>query len=54
MAGGALASAFLPTFTERLTQPDWAGAWRLASAVGHLVLLALALLSGLAWLLAPG
>jgi putative peptidoglycan lipid II flippase len=53
MAGGALASAFLPTFTERLTQPDRAGAWRLASAVGHLVLLALALLSGLAWLLAP-
>jgi len=53
MAGGALASAFLPTFTERLTQQDRAGAWRLASAVGHLVLLALALLSGLAWLLAP-
>ena len=53
MAGGALASAFLPTFTERLTQPDRAGAWRLASAVGHLVLMALALLSGLAWLLAP-
>ena len=54
LAGGALASAFLPTFTDRLVGEARLEAWRLASAVGHLVLLALALLSGLAWLLAPG
>lgn len=63
MAGGALASAFVPTFTGLLARGERAGAWRLASAVAHLVLLGLtaaALAAGLAgeWLvrhvLAPG
>lgn len=54
LAGGALASAFLPTFTDTLTRQNRADAWRLASAVGHLVLLTLGSLSALAWLLAPG
>jgi putative peptidoglycan lipid II flippase len=53
MAGGALASAFVPTFTGYLTRRDGEGAWRLASAVGNLVLLALSLAAGLAWLTAP-
>lgn len=63
MAGGALASAFVPTFTGFLTRHDQSGAWRLASAVGNLVtlvLLAASLLAavGARWLvthvLAPG
>lgn len=54
LAGGALASAFLPTFTRQLTRQDGQDAWRLASAVGHLILLFLGAFSALAWLLAPG
>jgi len=53
MAGGALASAFLPTFTGFLTRDDQPGAWRLASAVANLVLVALGLVSTLCWLVAP-
>ncbi len=53
MAGGALASAFVPTFTGFLTRQDREGAWRLASAVGNLVLLALSLTAALAALAAP-
>ena len=63
MAGGALASAFVPTFTGFLTRNDRPGAWRLASAVANLVALVLVAASLLAalgarWLvttiLAPG
>jgi putative peptidoglycan lipid II flippase len=63
VAGGALASAFVPTFTGFLTRGDHAGAWRLASGVLNLVLAALiatALLSELCapllvrYVLAPG
>lgn len=63
MAGGALASAFVPTFTGFLTRGDQPGAWRLASAIANLValvLLAASLLAALGarWLvttiLAPG
>jgi putative peptidoglycan lipid II flippase len=63
MAGGALASAFVPTFTGFLTRGDRPGAWRLASAVANLVALVLLTASLLAavgarWLvttvLAPG
>lgn len=53
MAGGALASAFVPTFTEFLTRDDRTGAWRLASAIGNLVLLAMSVAAALAWLAAP-
>ena len=53
MAGGALASAFVPTFTSFLTKEDRDGAWKLASAVANLVSLALALTSALTALFAP-
>jgi len=53
MAGGALASAFIPTFTEFLTRKDLAGAWRLASSIANLVLLALSIVAALAAILAP-
>lgn len=53
VAGGALASAFVPTFTGLLAQDNRAGAWRLASAVANLVTLLLALLALLAAIFAP-
>jgi putative peptidoglycan lipid II flippase len=48
VAGGALASAFVPTFTGFLTHEDRAGAWRLASSVMNLAFLILAVTSLLA------
>lgn len=53
VAGGALGSAFIPTFTGFLTNDDRRGAWRLASGVINLVLLALIIISIVAWILAP-
>ena len=53
VAGGALASAFVPAFTGFLTRGDQAGAWRLASGVLNLVLLVLVALALLAELGAP-
>lgn len=53
VAGGALASAFIPTFTGLLTHEDRAGAWRLASSVTNLVSLILVATSALAALFAP-
>jgi len=41
MAGGALASAFVPTFTEFLARKNRPGAWKLASSIGNWVLLLL-------------
>jgi len=52
VAGGALASAFIPTFTEFLERDDRVGAWQLASAIANLVTLVLTLVSILAWLFA--
>ncbi len=52
-AGGALASAFVPTFTELLNRPDPQAAWRLASSTVTLVALVLAAASTLAALSAP-
>lgn len=52
VAGGALASAFIPTFSERLAHNDEAGAWALASKVVNLLLLVLILLAILAGLAA--
>jgi putative peptidoglycan lipid II flippase len=43
MAGGALASAFVPTFTGFLAREDREGAWKLASAIVNWVLLLLTL-----------
>jgi putative peptidoglycan lipid II flippase len=53
VAGGALASAFIPTFTALLTQGDRRKAWRLASAITNLILLVLTLLCVLAAVFAP-
>jgi putative peptidoglycan lipid II flippase len=53
VAGGALASAFIPTFATYLAADDEAGAWRLASAVINLVLLLTAALSAAAAWMAP-
>jgi putative peptidoglycan lipid II flippase len=53
MAGGALGSAFIPTFTGYLTRGDRIGAWRLTSAIINLLLVALTLAAALAALIAP-
>lgn len=53
VAGGALASAFIPIFAGYLTRRDLPGAWRLASAVINWVILILSGLGGLAAILAP-
>jgi putative peptidoglycan lipid II flippase len=52
VAGGALASAFIPVFTGLLTEGDRSGAWGLASQVANLILLVVSALSILAALLA--
>lgn len=63
VAGGALASAFVPTFTQLLTTNQQVSAWKLASNIANLVFLLLIFLSiiGIAFadpivrnLLAPG
>jgi putative peptidoglycan lipid II flippase len=53
VAGGALGSAFIPTFSGYLARGDKRGAWRLASAVINLVLLLLSALALLAAASAP-
>jgi putative peptidoglycan lipid II flippase len=53
MAGGALASAFVPTFTGFLTRDEKANAWKLASATANLLVLVLTSISILAWFFAP-
>jgi len=53
VAGGALATAFIPVFADFLAEDDRAGAWRLASAITNLVVLVVAVLAALAALLAP-
>jgi len=53
LAGGALASAFVPTFTSFLATEKREDAWRLASSITNLVIVVLSLVSGLAALFAP-
>jgi putative peptidoglycan lipid II flippase len=53
LAGGALASAFVPTFTAFLVKDDHPSAWKLASAIVNLVVLALTTLSFISALFAP-
>jgi putative peptidoglycan lipid II flippase len=53
VAGGALASAFIPTFTSLLVKDDNQGAWKLASAITNLILLVLTAAAALAIVLAP-
>lgn len=52
MAGGALGSAFIPTFTGLLEEGKRANAWKLASSIANLVMLALTLVSILSWIFA--
>lgn len=63
VAGGALGSAFIPTFTGLLARKDHVNAWKLASSITNLVLLVLTFTSLLAmifarqvvhYILAPG
>ena len=53
VAGGALASAFIPTFAGILARDEKANAWRLASAIINLVLVLTAVMAVVAALLAP-
>jgi putative peptidoglycan lipid II flippase len=53
MAGGALASAFIPTFTGLITGRDRDGAWRLASAIANLLIIILSVVGILVDLCAP-
>ena len=53
VAGGALASSFIPTFTGLLTLKKRAQAWQLASAISNLALIVLTALSLLATFFAP-
>lgn len=53
VAGGALGSAFIPTFTGLLAKDEKDSAWRLASALANVVTLTLSLLAALIALFAP-
>lgn len=53
VAGGSLATAFVPIFAGLLAGGDRQAAWRLASAVTNLVAIAVSILALLAGLLAP-
>jgi len=53
MAGGALASAFIPTFTGYLARGDRPGAWRLSSSIINLLLVILTLAAIAAAVAAP-
>ena len=52
IAGGAIGSAFIPTFTAYLAQDDENGAWRLFSAVINLVTVAITIIAVLAMIFA--
>ncbi|MBN1178547.1 MAG: murein biosynthesis integral membrane protein MurJ [Anaerolineae bacterium] len=53
IAGGALGSAFIPTFAGYFARDDAAGGWRLASAVVNLLVVALTAAAVAAWVAAP-
>ena len=53
LAGGALASAFIPTFTARLSTNQQRSAWRLALAIGVLVPAFMTVIAIVSALLAP-
>jgi len=53
VAGGALGSAFIPTFTSLLAKEKRQQAWRLASSITNLVLIILTLTAALAAIFAP-
>ncbi len=53
VAGGAIGSAFIPTFAAYFARDDDAGAWRLFSGVLNLIVAAVTALAGAAILFAP-
>ncbi len=53
IAGGAIGSAFIPTFTGYFTREDDAGGWRLFSAIINLLTITVAVIAGIAILFAP-
>jgi putative peptidoglycan lipid II flippase len=53
IAGGALASAFIPTFSELLVRDTRERAWQLASSLINIAFITLLLASSLAWIFAP-
>ncbi len=53
MAGGALGSAFIPTFTGLLARDDRHSAWRLASSIANLLIVVLSAVCVLATIFAP-
>jgi putative peptidoglycan lipid II flippase len=53
MAGGALASAFVPTFTGLLVRGEKGSAWRLASAIANLLVLILIMVCVITAIAAP-
>ncbi len=53
LAGGALGSAFIPTFSEALTSNDKERAWYLASAIINVVIIAMTTISVLFALFTP-
>jgi putative peptidoglycan lipid II flippase len=53
VAGGALGSAFIPTFTGLLARDEKESAWKLAAAIANAVTLALSLLALLLAVFAP-
>ncbi len=53
VAGGALATAFIPVFATFLTGGDRTGAWRLASAITNLVVIVVSILGIVVGLVAP-
>jgi putative peptidoglycan lipid II flippase len=53
IAGGAIGSAFIPTFAGYLTRDDEAGGWRLFSAVINLVTISVTVVAALAMVFAP-
>jgi putative peptidoglycan lipid II flippase len=53
VAGGALGSAFIPTFTALLAKEKREGAWKLASSITNLILIVLISTAALAAIFAP-
>ena len=53
VAGGALATAFIPVFADFLAQDDRTDAWRLASAITNIVVLVVSTTAVIVGLLAP-
>lgn len=53
VAGGALASAFIPTFTALLVKENRRGAWRLASATANLIVVVMVAAIALGEVFAP-